>query len=75
MLRNIFGKAVSLNNKLLFVPARTAVFNQKVQPMIEPIIGKDELNSVPADDDRHFIKVKPPLTTQSNSMFYNSRLE
>lgn len=71
MLRNLLGKAVS-NNKLLFVPARTAVYNQ---PMIDAIVVKEELNSIPADDERHFIKVKPPLTTQSNSMFYNSRLE
>ena len=71
MLRNFLTKVLPSSNSL-FVPVRTNVFKAG---MIEPIVVKEELDSISSEDDRHYVKVKPPNTTQSNSILYNQRLE
>ena len=49
----------------------------KVYPdtYLEPILDKNELDNLKADDSRHFQQVKPPNGTDSNSLFYNPRLQ
>lgn len=71
MLKNFLTKTLPSSN-YLFVPVRTNVFKKG---MIDPIVVKEELDSISPEDSRHYIKVKPPNTTQSNSILYNQRLE
>lgn len=68
MLRNLVGQRC----KQFFVPIRTNVFDAAA---IQPIIDKSLINSITPDDERHFLKVRPPLTSQSNSLLYNERLD
>ncbi len=72
MLKNFVKQTIPAGIKYLVVPVRTSVYSADT---IHPIVKKETLNSIGPDDERHFMKVRPPLASQSNSMFYNDRLE
>ena len=72
MLKSFVKKTLPASFRLLFVPVRTDVY---AATMIQPITNKESLNSITPDDERHFMQVRPPKTTQCNSLLYNERLE
>ncbi len=72
MLKSFIKQTLPASIKCFVIPVRTAVYSADT---INPIVQKEAINSIAPDDPRHFMQVKPPLASQSNSMFYNERLE
>ena len=63
----------------IFTSTRSYKVNGKKRSVkaeiIAPIINKKELDSLPADDPRHYKVIKAPGGNESNSLNYNERLK